>query len=68
MKQQVIIADDNPIFRDALKNMLTDSNLEIVAEAGNGRETLEKVEELNPDLLLLDIGMPNLNEIGRAHV
>ncbi len=63
MAPRLIIVDDNPIFRTALKSVLMGSNLEITAEACNGLEAIEKVEQLKPDILLLDISIPNLNGI-----
>ena len=61
MVPRLIIADDNPLLRDALKNALAGSNMEIIGEAGDGIETMEKVEELEPDILLLDMNMPELD-------
>ena len=61
MPPRVIIADDNPIFREALKNLLESSNMEIIGECGNGLETIQTVQKLSPDLLLLDISMPYFN-------
>lgn len=63
MAARVIIADDNPVFRDVLKYILMDSNMEIIAETDNGMDTIEQAEKLEPDLLLLDISMPNLDGI-----
>lgn len=61
MGKRLIVADDNPVYRDALKSLLEFSGFEIIAEAGNGLEAIEKAEKLNPDLLLLDISMPKLD-------
>lgn len=59
---RVIIADDHPIVRDGLKKLLAlEDDLEVVGEAGDGREVLERVQELEPDVLLLDLRMPNLD-------
>src|SRR5271154_7074010 len=56
------IADDHPIVRDGLKKLLLlEEDFEIVGEAGDGREVLERVQELDPDVLLLDLRMPNLD-------
>ncbi len=63
-KIKIFIADDHAILRDGLKLVLkTDSSLEIVGEADNGFKTLELVEQLNPDILILDINMPGLSGI-----
>jgi DNA-binding NarL/FixJ family response regulator len=59
---RILIADDHPIVRDGLKKLLLlEDDFEVVGEAGDGREVLEKVQELDPDVLLLDLRMPNLD-------
>jgi DNA-binding NarL/FixJ family response regulator len=59
---RVVIADDHPIVRDGLKKLLKlESDIDVVGEAGDGREVLEVVQELDPDVLLLDLRMPNLD-------
>lgn len=59
---RIVIADDHPIVRDGLKRLLSlDTELEVVGEAGDGREVLERVAELEPDILLLDLRMPNMD-------
>ncbi len=62
MAYQVIIADDHDIIREGLKNILKNQpDYQVAAEAVHGEETLEKVETIKPDLLLLDISMPKLS-------
>ena len=61
MKPRLVIADDHIMFRDALKDLFLYSNLDIIGEAGDGLETIEIVENLKPDILLLDINMPKLD-------
>src|ERR1700692_1292840 len=59
---RILIADDHPIVRDGLKKLLLlEDDFEIVGEGGDGREVLERVRELDPDVLLLDLRMPNLD-------
>ena len=59
---RILIADDHPIVRDGLRKLLTlEDDLEIVGEASDGREVLDKVQELDPDVVLLDLRMPNLD-------
>jgi two-component system, NarL family, nitrate/nitrite response regulator NarL len=59
---RIVIADDHPIVRDGLKKLLLlEDDFEIVGEAGDGREVLDRVQELDPDVLLLDLRMPNLD-------
>jgi len=62
---RIVIADDHPIVRDGLKKLLLlEDDFDVVGEAGDGREVLEKVRELDPDVLLLDLRMPNLDGLG----
>jgi len=59
---RIVLADDHPIVRDGLKKLLKlEEDFEVVGEAGDGREVLERVQELDPDVLLLDLRMPNLD-------
>ena len=59
---RILIADDHPIVRDGLKKLLLlEDDFAVVGEAGDGREVLERVRELDPDVLLLDLRMPNLD-------
>ena len=59
---RIVIADDHPIVRDGLKKLLAlEDDIEVVGEAGDGREVIERVQELDPDVLLLDLRMPNLD-------
>jgi two-component system nitrate/nitrite response regulator NarL len=59
---RILIADDHPIVRDGLKKLLSlEEDFEIVGQAADGCEVLEKVQELDPDVLLLDLRMPNLD-------
>ena len=59
---RLVIADDHPIVRDGLKKLLLlEDDFDVVGEASDGREVLEKVRDLDPDVLLLDLRMPNLD-------
>jgi two-component system response regulator DegU len=58
-KIRIIIADDHPIFRSGLKSILKDeTNIQIVGEASDGNKALELISELNPDIAVLDMSMP----------
>jgi len=60
-KIQIIIADDHPIFRNGLKQIIEeDEGIEIIGEAENGEKALTIINELNPDVALLDIDMPRM--------
>lgn len=58
---RVIIADDHPIFRTGLRQIIVSEKILIIAEASNGEEAFEKVKELKPDIVILDINMPVMN-------
>jgi DNA-binding NarL/FixJ family response regulator len=59
---RILIADDHPIFRDGLRKLLTlEEDFRVVGEARDGKECLEMLEELQPDILLLDLKMPGLD-------
>lgn len=60
----VLLADDHEIVRDGIKAFLEDEpNIIIVGEASNGLEALKKAAELHPDVIIMDIRMPELNGI-----
>jgi DNA-binding NarL/FixJ family response regulator len=57
-----MIADDHSMVREGLKNLLElDGDIEVIAEAVDGKDCLDKLEVYKPDVLLLDINMPNMN-------
>ncbi len=63
---RVLLADDHTLVRAGIRSLLQDLGVEVVAEAGDGREALELVEEHQPDVVLMDIAMPGLNGLEAA--
>jgi DNA-binding NarL/FixJ family response regulator len=59
---RLVIADDHPIVRQGLRQAIErDAGLQVLAEAGNGREALERIAALRPQVALLDIDMPGMD-------
>ncbi len=64
MKTRILIVDDHGLMREGLKLIIIQQpDMEIVGEACDGREAVEKVRTLKPDVVLMDVSMPNLNGI-----
>ena len=62
MSVKIMIADDHSLIREGLKNLLElEGDIEVVAEAEDGMQCLDKLEYITPDVLLLDINMPKKN-------
>ncbi|MGB5605169.1 MAG: response regulator transcription factor, partial [Gammaproteobacteria bacterium] len=66
-KQQaatVLLVDDHPLMRQGLRTLLeSEADLTVVGEAADGEKALEQVRALSPDVVVMDITMPNLNGI-----
>ena len=63
-KLRVFVADDHAVLRDGLKALVNaQTDMEIVGEADNGRTTYERAKELLPDVVLMDISMPDLSGV-----
>ncbi len=61
MQLKILIVDDSAFMRNMLKNLITSSNGNVVGEAVDGNDAIVKFNSLNPDLVFLDIMMPNKN-------
>ncbi len=68
MKQyRVLLADDHSLVRAGIRYLLQNlPDIDVVAEAGDGREALQLIEKHNPDIVLMDIAMPNLSGLEAA--
>jgi two-component system, NarL family, response regulator DegU len=60
-KINVVLADDHVLVRNGIKAMLADTDIEVIGEASNGAEALEVAKALHPDIIVLDIRMPEMN-------
>lgn len=63
---RVLIADDHSLVRAGFRALLESQNIEVVAEAGDGREAIELTGKHHPHIVLMDIGMPGLNGVEAA--
>jgi DNA-binding NarL/FixJ family response regulator len=69
MPYTILIADDSPYIREALCNVFErEEEFDVCGEAENGREAVEKAQELHPDLILLDLSMPVMNGLDATRV
>jgi len=60
---RILIADDHALFRDGLRSLLLTQGHTVVGEANNGREAIALAKELKPDLVLMDLSMPEMDGI-----
>ena len=61
---RIFLADDHTVMREGLKSLVNaQADMDVIGEADNGRATLLKVRELQPDVIILDVSMPDLNGI-----
>lgn len=64
MKKTILLVDDHPVFRQGLRRILEkEKDLKVVGEAGDGLEAIERFRYLAPDIVVMDISMPNIDGI-----
>jgi DNA-binding NarL/FixJ family response regulator len=65
---RILIADDHALFRDGLRSLLTAQGHEVIGEAKNGREAIAMARELVPEMVLMDLSMPEVDGIAATKV
>jgi len=65
---RILIADDHPLFRDGLRSLLEAKGHEVVGEARNGHEAVDLARSLSPELVLMDVSMPELGGVGATRL
>jgi two-component system chemotaxis response regulator CheY len=66
MSHTILIADDSLFIREALCTFFEQADFNVCGEAENGKEAVDKAQELHPDLILLDLSMPVMNGLDAA--
>lgn len=65
---RVLVADDHPLFRDGLRGLLEARGIDVVGEARNGREAVEMTRRLRPDVVLMDLNMPEMTGLAATRL
>jgi DNA-binding NarL/FixJ family response regulator len=65
---RVLVADDHALFRDGLRSLLSARGVEVVAEAENGRLAVELCRELDPEIVLMDLFMPEMDGLAATRI
>src|SRR5204863_10547 len=65
---RVLIADDHALFRDGLRSLLEARGVDVVGEAKNGRQAVELSKRLRPEVVLMDLSMPELNGLAATRL
>lgn len=68
MSHTILIADDSLFIREALCKIFEQEDFDVCGEAENGKEAVDKAQELHPDLILLDLSMPVMNGLEATQV
>src|SRR5438132_10201988 len=65
---RVLITDDHALFREGLRSLLEARGVEVVGEARNGREAIDQTRRLNPEVVLMDLHMPELDGLAATRL
>jgi DNA-binding NarL/FixJ family response regulator len=65
---RLLIVDDHPLFRDGLRSLLEARGIDVVGEARNGREAVEQARRLHPDVVLMDLSMPEMSGLAATRL
>lgn len=65
---RLLIADDHPLFRDGLRSLLEARGIDVVAEARNGREAVEQARRWHPEVVLMDLSMPEMSGLAATRL
>ncbi|HEV2855208.1 MAG TPA: response regulator transcription factor [Thermoanaerobaculia bacterium] len=65
---KILIADDHALFRDSLRSLLEAHGLEVIGEARNGREAVELAKKLKPEVVLMDLSMPEMDGLSATRL
>jgi DNA-binding NarL/FixJ family response regulator len=65
---RILIADDHALFRDSLAGLLKAAGHEVIGQAGDGRQAVEMTMRLGPDMVLMDLGMPELDGLAATRL
>lgn len=61
---KILLVDDHPVIRSALRSFLTQNGFDVLGEASDGLTALQMIQELDPDIIILDIDLPKLDGLG----
>ncbi|MDP2675513.1 MAG: PAS domain S-box protein [Dehalococcoidia bacterium] len=64
----VLIADDHPMVREGLRSMLDAQGIEVIGEAINGAEAVERAQQIDPDVVLMDVRMPDMDGLAATEI
>jgi two-component system NarL family response regulator len=60
---RVVLVDDHPVYREGLAKLLLECGVDVIAQAGNGADALSLVEEMAPDVVVMDLNMPGMSGV-----